>query len=37
VMGGVYWANDRNLWPLIIAHGLVDSVSLTVLRLGVAH
>jgi membrane protease YdiL (CAAX protease family) len=37
VMGGVYWANGRNLWPLIIAHGLVDSVSLTVLRLGVAH
>jgi membrane protease YdiL (CAAX protease family) len=37
VMGGVYWASGRNLWPLIIAHGLVDSVSLTVLRLGVAH
>jgi membrane protease YdiL (CAAX protease family) len=37
VMGGVYWVNGRNLWPLIIAHGLVDSVSLTVLRLGVAH
>ena len=37
VAGGVYWANGRNLWPLIIAHGLVDSVSLTLLRLGVAH
>jgi uncharacterized protein len=37
VTGGVYWANGRNLWPLIIAHGLVDSVSLTLLRLGVAH
>jgi uncharacterized protein len=37
VAGGVYWANGRSLWPLIIAHGLVDSVSLTLLRLGVAH
>jgi membrane protease YdiL (CAAX protease family) len=37
VTGGVYWANGRNLWPLIIAHGLVDTVSLTLLRLGVAH
>ncbi len=37
VSGGVYWANGRNLWPLVIAHGLVDSVGLTLLRLGVAH
>jgi membrane protease YdiL (CAAX protease family) len=37
VSGGVYWANGRNLWPLVIAHGLVDSVGLTMLRLGVAH
>jgi CAAX protease family protein len=32
-----YLANGRNLWPVIIAHGLVDSVGLTVLRLGLAH
>ena len=34
VSGGVYLANGRKLWPLIIAHGLVDSVGLTVLCLG---
>ena len=37
VSGAVYWANGRNLWPLVIAHGLVDSVGLTMLRLGAAH
>ena len=37
VSGAVYWANGRNLWPLVIAHGLVDSVGLTMLRLGVSH
>jgi membrane protease YdiL (CAAX protease family) len=37
VSGGVYWATGRNMWPLVIAHGLVDSVGLTMLRLGVAH
>lgn len=37
VSGAVYWASGRNLWPLIVAHGLIDSVSLTLLRLGVAH
>jgi len=29
--------NGRNLWPLFIAHGLVDSVGITVLYLGIAH
>jgi uncharacterized protein len=29
--------NGRNLWPLFIAHGLVDSIGLTVLFLGLAH
>ena len=37
VSGAVYWANGGNLWPLVIAHGLVDSVGLTMLRLGVSH
>lgn len=32
-----YLWNGRNLWPLFIAHGLVDSVGLTVLFLGIAH
>lgn len=31
----VYALNGRNLWPLIIAHGLVDTIGLTALRLGV--
>jgi CAAX protease family protein len=37
VSGGVYLAGDRNLWPVIIAHGLVDSVGITTLYLGLAH
>ena len=37
VAGLVYVTNGRNLWPLIIAHGLVDSVGITVLYLGIAH
>jgi membrane protease YdiL (CAAX protease family) len=32
-----YLRNGRNLWPLIIAHGLVDTVGITTLYLGVAH
>jgi membrane protease YdiL (CAAX protease family) len=35
--GVVYRLNGRNLWPLIVAHGLVDTVGITVLYLGVAH
>ncbi len=35
--GVAYLANGRVLWPLIIAHGLVDSVGLTALYLGMAH
>jgi hypothetical protein len=35
--GVAYLANGRVLWPLIIAHGLVDSVALTALYLGMAH
>ncbi len=35
--GTVYLANGRSLWPLVIAHGLLDSVGLTVLYLGIPH
>lgn len=35
--GLCYRWNGRNLWPLFIAHGLVDSIGLTALFLGVAH
>jgi membrane protease YdiL (CAAX protease family) len=37
VSAGVYAADGRNLWPLILAHGLVDTVGLTAIRLGAAH
>jgi len=37
VAGLAYLACGRNLWPLIIAHGLVDTVGMTALYLGVAH
>jgi len=33
----VYLADGRNLWPLIVAHGLVDTVNLTLLHLGAVH
>jgi uncharacterized protein len=35
--GLCYQMNGRNLWPLFIAHGLVDTVGMTVLFLGLAH
>jgi len=31
----LYFRNGRNLWPLFIAHGLIDTVSLTLLYFGV--
>jgi uncharacterized protein len=34
VLGGVYWAGKRNLVAVIILHGLIDTVSLTVLFSG---
>jgi hypothetical protein len=38
LLGGLcYLWNGRNLWPLFIAHGLVDSVGLTALFLGLAR
>ena len=36
VAGLAYLANGRNLWPLFIAHGLVDTVGITALYLGAA-
>jgi len=35
--GLAFMGNGRNLWPLILAHGLVDTVGITALYLGVAH
>ena len=35
--GLAYRWGGRNLWPLFIAHGLVDSVGITALYLGAAH
>ena len=36
VLGGVYLAARKNLWAPIILHGLVDTVTLTAVFLGVA-
>jgi membrane protease YdiL (CAAX protease family) len=36
VYGTVYAINGRNLWPLILAHGITDSVSLVALYYGAA-
>jgi membrane protease YdiL (CAAX protease family) len=35
VSSTIYFRNGRNLWPLFIAHGLIDTVSLTLLYFGV--
>lgn len=37
ISGAAYLVNGRDLWPLIVAHGLVDTVGITTLFLGVAH
>jgi hypothetical protein len=37
VCAGVYARNGGNLWPLIVAHGLIDTVGLTAIRLGMGH
>jgi len=34
VLGGVYWAGKRNLIAVMILHGLIDTISLTVLFVG---
>jgi len=36
IYGTIYAVNGRNLWPLIIAHGITDSVSLVALYFGAA-
>jgi CAAX protease family protein len=37
VSATVYLKDGKNLWPLIVAHGLVDTVGLTAIRLGLGH
>jgi uncharacterized protein len=37
IAGCALLANGRNLWPLFLAHGLVDSFGITALYLGLAH
>lgn len=37
VIGIVYFAGGRNLWPCIILHGLIDTVSLTAMYMGAAN
>ncbi len=34
IFGAVYYRCGRNLWPLIAAHGLIDTVGMTLLFLG---
>ncbi len=34
VLGFVWWGSGRNLWAGIVVHGLIDSVSMTVIYLG---
>jgi membrane protease YdiL (CAAX protease family) len=35
--GMCYLINGRNLWPVIVAHGLVDTVGISMLYLGISH
>lgn len=37
VIGVVYIAGGRNLWPCIILHGLIDTVSVTAIYMGAAN
>lgn len=37
IYGALYLCNGRNLAPLVLAHGLTDSLSLLAIYLGVAH
>ena len=36
LLGIVYLRANRNLWPAIVAHGLIDTISLTLIYLGYA-
>jgi membrane protease YdiL (CAAX protease family) len=36
VLGFVWWFSGRNLWAGIVMHGIIDSLSMTVLYLGLA-
>ncbi len=37
LLGWIYLRAARNLWPAIVAHGLVDTLSLTLIYLGFAE
>lgn len=37
VLGYVYLRAGRNLWPVIVAHGLIDTLSITLVYLGHAQ
>jgi uncharacterized protein len=37
VFGAAYVARDRNLWPLIIAHGITDTLSMVAIFAGAIH
>jgi hypothetical protein len=34
ILGYVYLRGGRNLWPVIVAHGLIDTLSTTLVYLG---
>lgn len=34
LLGSIYWLSGRNLWVVILAHGLVDTISIVALNLG---
>lgn len=37
VLGAAFLLGGRNLWPCIVIHGLVDSISITAVFAGLAH
>jgi membrane protease YdiL (CAAX protease family) len=34
VSGLLYWAGGRRLWPVILAHGITDTIGLTIMFRG---
>jgi hypothetical protein len=34
VYGLLYWAGGRRLWPLILGHGVVDTIGFTIMFRG---
>jgi membrane protease YdiL (CAAX protease family) len=37
VLGAVFLVGGRNLWPCVLIHGVIDSTSMTIIFLGLAH